>query len=84
MHSTSHPEQETSTRTAVMHVEGRNQLIAAIKAAAQPTESLARANPTRIEMVNTVTTYNFPSGITELRARQIIGKIRSTPKKAWE
>lgn len=84
MLSTSHPAPETPSRTAVMHVEGREQLMAAIKAAAQPTYELAKQNPTRIEMVDTVTTYDFPSGITERRARQILGKIRSTPKGAWK
>ena len=64
-------------------VRGRDQLIAALKAAACRTQSEARQNPCGVRLEGLPTTYNFPEGLTETRANQIVRKIRSTRAGAF-
>lgn len=64
-------------------VRGRDQLVAALKAAAYPTLTEARDNPCVVRLEGLRIVYRFPEGLTETRAAQIARKIRSTPAKAF-
>lgn len=63
-------------------VHNREELVAAIKAASQPTYAEARNNPVVIR--NGSTTLRFKEGIQEERGLRIINNIRATSKKAFD
>jgi hypothetical protein len=63
-------------------VHNREELIAAIKAASQPTYAEARNNPVRI--TNGSTVFKFKEGIQEDRGLRIISNIRAISKKAFD
>lgn len=63
-------------------VENRAGLVAAIKAAAQPSFAEARNNPVQIKCAGT--TYDFKEGIQHNRAETLIRRIMDTSKKAFE
>lgn len=62
-------------------VNNRVQLVAAIRAIAQPTFEKAHENPARIQLGTTQ--YNFPNGIQERRANTIVRNIMRTTAKAF-
>ena len=64
-------------------VEGRDQFVAALLAAAQPTFAEAAANPFKIELLNTHFVYMAPRGIQQARAEQMARRINKTPRGAW-
>jgi len=63
-------------------VESRDQLVAAINAAACPTFEEARANPVTVSLGTT--TYKFREGVAEIRAKEIVANIRKVTKRAFE
>ena len=63
-------------------VHNREELVAAIKAASQPSFAEARNNPVVIK--NGSVTYRFKEGIQEDRGLKIIANIRATTKKAFD
>jgi len=63
-------------------VHNREELVAAIKAASQPSFAEARNNPVVIK--NGSATYRFKEGIQEDRGLKIIANIRATTKKAFD
>lgn len=63
-------------------VENRAGVVAAVKAATQPTFEKAKENP--VQIVCGSTTYSFKEGIHETRAKQLLKKIMDTSKKAFE
>lgn len=60
----------------------RDQLVAAVKTAAQRTHKEALDNPVQIKCGSTK--YTFKEGIHTRRADEIIAKIRATSKKAFD
>ena len=64
-----------------MIVRSKPELVAAIKAGAQPTFELAKANPFTVRL-GTVK-YTFKDGLHERRAREIVREIHRTPAKAF-
>ena len=62
-------------------VHNRDQLIAAINAAAQPTRTEALTQPTAIRLGTTI--YRFPRGLTEARAKVICRAIKRTRQGAF-
>lgn len=63
----------------VVHTKG--QLVAAIKAGAQPTFDAARAHPFTVRLGTAV--YSFHQGLHERRAKKIIKEIHCTPASAF-
>ena len=63
-------------------VHNRDELVAAIKAASQPSYAEARNNPVVIK--NGSMTLRFKEGIQEDRGLRIIANIKATTKKAFE
>ena len=55
-----------------------------MRAAAQPTYELARANPVSIKLLNTSARYLFKDGLHEDRAANLEREIRKTPRKAFK
>ena len=64
-----------------MVVESKAALVAAIKAGAQRTFELAKANPFQVTLGTTV--YTFKEGLHERRAKAIIKTIHQTPASAF-
>jgi hypothetical protein len=64
-------------------VKGKHALIAAVRAAAQPTHAAARQCPVSIRLLGTSCKYFFPDGIVEGRAEQIVRRIHKTPAGAF-
>lgn len=62
-------------------VDNRAQLVAAIRAVAQPSYREARENPARIQLGTTQ--YNFPNGLQERMANTIVRNIMRTTAKAF-
>ena len=62
-------------------VHNRDELVAAIAAASQPSFAEARNNP--VEIKNGSTTYRFKEGIQEDRGLKIIANISKMTKKAF-
>lgn len=65
-------------------VAGKAQLIAAVRAAAQPTELEALKCPVTIRLMDTSCKYFFKYGITESRAEDIARTINRTPARAFK
>jgi hypothetical protein len=65
-------------------VTGRAELCAAVRAAAQPTFELARANPVSIKLLGTSASYLFKEGLHETRAVRLEREINRTPKGAFK
>jgi hypothetical protein len=65
-------------------VEGKDALIAAVRAAAQPTHEAARQCPVSIRLLGTRCKYLFPDGSVEGRAEQIARRIRKIPARAFQ
>ena len=65
-----------------MIVESKSALVAAIKAGAQPTFELAKANPFIVRLGKCV--YTFKDGLHERRSREIIKNIHRTPARAFD
>lgn len=65
-------------------VTGRDELCAAVRAAAQPTFEQARANPVSIKLLGTSAQYLFKEGLHETHAARIERKIRNTPRGAFK
>lgn len=65
-------------------VEGRDELAAAVLAAAEPTYEEARRNPVVIHLLNTSCKYFFKEGITWRRADDLAATIRKQPRKAFQ
>lgn len=63
-------------------VTNRAGMVAAVKAAAQPTFEQAKQNPVQIKCGGT--TYSFKEGISEQRAKALLQRIMETSKKAFE
>jgi hypothetical protein len=74
-------EKATVQRNAV---GGRAELCAAVRAAAQPTFELARANPVSIKLLGTSARYLFKEGLHETRAVRLEREINRTPKGAFK
>ena len=70
--------------TLEYEVSGREELAAAVLAAAQPTHELARANPVVITLLDTSCRYFFRNGIHERRADGIARRISRTPQGAFK
>ena len=64
-------------------VTNKQELMAAIRAAAMPSHWEARANPVKIELLGTSCRYLFPDGIQESRAEAICRRINKTPAGAF-
>ena len=64
-------------------VEGKAELIAAVRAAAQPNRAAARQCPVTIRLLGTSCKYLFPEGIVESRADQIARRISKTSAGAF-
>lgn len=65
-------------------VTGRDELCAAVRAAAQPTYELARDNPVSIKLLATSAHYLFKAGLHEERAISLERQIRKTPREAFK
>jgi hypothetical protein len=65
-------------------VEGKDALIAAVRAAAQRTHEAARQCPVSIRLLGTSCKYLFPDGIVEGHAEQIARRIRKIPARAFQ
>jgi len=63
-------------------VNNREELVAAIKAAAQPSFAEARNNPVKITLGKT--RYALPNGVQEDRAAQITRNIMRTSASAFK
>ena len=57
---------------------------AELRAAAQPTFELARANPVSIKLLNTSARYLFKGGLHEARAVSLERQINRTPEEAFK
>lgn len=64
-------------------VTNKDELLAAIKAAASHTHAEARQNPVVIELLGTSCRYFFKEGLTERRAEAICQRISKTPARAF-
>lgn len=71
----------TKEPTAIVH--SRDQLVAAIRAAARPSFAEAKAAPAHIVLLGK-TEYHFNEGIHETRANQIVRQILKTSKSAFK
>ena len=66
-----------------VEVEGKQQLIAALKAGACCDQHVARQNPFTITLLGTRCTYKFPKGPTERQLRHFGKKLERTPAIAF-
>jgi hypothetical protein len=64
-------------------VDSKSAMIAAVRAAAQPTYEAARKCPVTIRVLNTSCKYLFPEGIAELRADKLVRRIKALPAGAF-
>lgn len=60
-------------------VQGRQELAAAILAAAHPTYEQARANPVLIKLLGTSCRYLFREGLHQRQAEAIASRVRKAP-----
>lgn len=66
-----------------IEVEGKQQLAAALKAAACRDEYEARRNPFTVTLLGTRCKYNFPKGLTEQRLARYLRNLDNTPAIAF-
>lgn len=64
-------------------VAGKAELIAAVRAAAQPSYEAAKLCPVTIRVLGTSCKYLFPEGIAERRADKLVRRIKALPAGAF-
>lgn len=67
---------KTKTKTDYI-VETKAQLVAALKAAAQPTFEVAKKHPFTVRWGST--RYTFKEGVSEIRLKQILANVARKP-----